>query len=202
MAVVVTNDGINNIIKIPDDVFTNSTGHIFIKGDYNTISIGDYTILNNTYIEFVGNNSNINIGTNCIFHGNNEFRCCTNNTNIIIGSFTTMLGVKIFLHEKGTITIGNDCMFSGGIMMDVSDMHSIIDAKSNKRINFAKDIKIEDHVWVGFDVFIAKGISIEKNAIIGAKSVVTKNVPKNTLVAGVPARIIKKDITWHRELIT
>ncbi|WRH68887.1 MAG: DapH/DapD/GlmU-related protein [Planktothrix sp. GU0601_MAG3] len=51
---------------------------------------------------------------------------------------------------------------------------------------------IEDHVWIGFNVAILEGVTIGKGAIIGASSVVTKDVEAFTVVAGNPAKVIKK----------
>jgi acetyltransferase-like isoleucine patch superfamily enzyme len=50
---------------------------------------------------------------------------------------------------------------------------------------------IEDNVWIGEGVCITPNVRIGKNAIVGANAVVTKDVPPNTVVAGVPARVIK-----------
>lgn len=52
-------------------------------------------------------------------------------------------------------------------------------------------VNIKDRVWVGDKVTILPGVTIEENSIIGANSVVTKNVPANTVFAGNPAKIIK-----------
>lgn len=56
----------------------------------------------------------------------------------------------------------------------------------------AKSITIEDNVWITMNVIILPGITIGKNSIIGAGSVVTKSIPPNSLVAGNPAKVIKE----------
>ena len=56
----------------------------------------------------------------------------------------------------------------------------------------SKPILIESKVWIGFDVTILKGVTIGEGAVIGAKSVVTKDVEPWTVVAGNPAKIIKE----------
>lgn len=53
-------------------------------------------------------------------------------------------------------------------------------------------IKIEDDVWLGFGVIVLDGVTIGKGAIIGAGAVVTRDIPNNTVAAGIPARIIGK----------
>ena len=55
-----------------------------------------------------------------------------------------------------------------------------------------KNIYIEDDVWIGINSTIIAGVSVQKGSVVGAGSVVVKTVPQNTLVAGVPAKIIKK----------
>jgi galactoside O-acetyltransferase len=54
-----------------------------------------------------------------------------------------------------------------------------------------KPIVVESKVWVGFDVTILKGVTVGEGAVIGAKSVVTKNVEPWTVVAGNPAKVVK-----------
>ena len=84
--------------------------------------------------------------------------------------------------------------------MSTTDWHSIIDIESGERINPARDIKIEDSVWIGEDVIVQKGVVIGCGSVVGAKAVVTKSLPKNTLSVGIPAKVIKENIRWQREL--
>ncbi|WP_434640817.1 DapH/DapD/GlmU-related protein [Thermoanaerobacterium thermosaccharolyticum] len=77
-----------------------------------------------------------------------------------------------------------------------TDFHYVIE-NGNKKIN-TDDIIIGDHVWIGSNVSILKGVRIENNSIIAANTVVTKDIPQNCLVAGNPAKIVKENISWVR----
>lgn len=54
------------------------------------------------------------------------------------------------------------------------------------------DIVIEDNVWIGMEALILGGVTIGENSVVAARSVVTKDVPANCLVAGIPAKVVKK----------
>jgi acetyltransferase-like isoleucine patch superfamily enzyme len=84
--------------------------------------------------------------------------------------------------------------------MRTGDSHSIIDTKSGKKVNFAKNISIGDHVWVAGHSIILKGVCILDDSIVAAGSVVTKSADeKRVILAGNPARIVKRGITWSGE---
>lgn len=59
-----------------------------------------------------------------------------------------------------------------------------------------KPITIGNHVWIGMNVTILKGVTIGDGAVIAAGSVVTRDIPANTLGAGVPCKVIKENIEW------
>jgi acetyltransferase-like isoleucine patch superfamily enzyme len=147
------------------------------------------------------------IGEGSVLFGNYIFE--NEYGNIQIGN-NTFIGGGTFISITG-IEIGNDVMISWGCTVIDNDAHSILsterveDVKQWKRgldngeIGFYKDwskvrsskIVIKSKAWIGFNSIILKGVTIGEGAIVGAGSVVTKDVPDFAVVAGNPARVIK-----------
>lgn len=92
-------------------------------------------------------------------------------------------------------------MFSYNIELRTGDSHSIIDLETNKRINFAEDIVIGNYVWIGAHCIILKGVEIGDNCIVGTNSIITKSICQNSLSVGIPAKIVKRNVTWKKERI-
>lgn len=90
---------------------------------------------------------------------------------------------------RGCITIGND-VFIGPKVNLITINHDF--DPDNRSATYGRPIVIEDKVWIGINATILPGVRIGYGAIVGAGSVVTKDVPPLTIVAGNPARIIKK----------
>lgn len=148
------------------------------------------------------------IGDNSHITGNFIFEIETG--RITIGS-RTFIGGGIFI-SVDEIEIGDDVMISWGCTVADNNSHSHIwserkdDVKDWKKgldenkVGFYKDwtnvrsgkIKIKDKAWIGFNSIILKGVTIGEGAIVGAGSVVTKDVPDWTIVGGNPAKIIRE----------
>jgi acetyltransferase-like isoleucine patch superfamily enzyme len=199
VAIKIENKGLNNRILVHDSVQQIGNLRVVIQGNHNLLEIGAGTRLENGLIELRNHHSMVSIGQNCLING--WLRCRSNGTRLLIGDDTTMMWVQITLHEKGMISIGQDCMLSGDVRMDVSDMHSILDAQTRKRINPPQDIEIGDHVWVGQGVHILKGSRVERDSILGAKALINGPIPANSIAVGIPAKIVKTGITWDRKLL-
>ena len=67
-----------------------------------------------------------------------------------------------------------------------------------KKINRGRDVIIGKHVWLGASSVIMKGVNIGNGSIVGMCSLVTKNIPSNCVVAGIPSQIVKEDIYWEK----
>lgn len=119
--------------------------------------------------------------------------------NVIIqGKGTFVLGENSYIESFSVIgvneriEIGKNVMIANSVSIRDTD-HNFEDL--DKPMLFqgikTKPIAIKDNVWIGHGVVITKGITIHSGAVIGANAVVTKDVPENAIVGGVPAKIIK-----------
>jgi len=112
------------------------------------------------------------------------------NAKLTIGSghFNRDVKIKCF----NNITIGHQVAISENVTIWDSNAHTIL------RCGYVKSapVKIGDHVWIGVNVIILKGVTIGNNVIIAAGSVVNKDVPSDCLIAGNPAKIIRTGVSW------
>ncbi len=115
----------------------------------------------------------------------------------------TFLGNSLLV-SAGRISIGDGVLISWGVTIVDHNSHSLkwVDRQKdldNWRLGrkdwqqiVVSPVVIEDRVWIGFNAIVLKGVTIGEGAIVGAGSVVTRDVPPNTIVAGNPARVIRE----------
>lgn len=150
----------------------------------------------------------LSIGSDCIVAGTFVFESETG--KVVIGNHS-YVGGGMFI-SRSSIEIGDHVTIAWGGTVYDHDSHSLDYMKRRKDIddelddirngrNFiankdwsdvnSKPIKICDDAWIGMNVIILKGVTIGEGAIVGAGSVVTKDVPAWTVVAGNPAKVVK-----------
>lgn len=172
-------------------------GRIVIQGPRNTLRVGPDVNLGAT-IWLQGSGSLVEIADNCDLNG--MIRIVRGEGGVVrIGRGTTFNAVGLSMHEAGEIHIGENCIFSTDVHMDVSDMHPMYDRASGERINPARPIHVGDHVWVGTRVFIGKGAVIGEGAVIGSGSMVVGEIPPYSLAVGSPARVVRRNVTWRHK---
>ena len=93
--------------------------------------------------------------------------------------------------DDGECHIGNYCMFAPNVVISTTG-HPIHPSFRDKGAQFSLPVVIKDHVWIGSNVTIMPGVTIGENSVIGAGSVVTKDIPANVVAAGVPCKVMRE----------
>lgn len=166
----ITFAGKENAVRLHKVELFNTT--VFIRGRGHKLIVGENVKLYNLHIKIIGNRNVVHIGTGTSFGGG-----C-----IVCGG------------NDNSVTIGENCVFAEGVDIWGTDTHSIF--QGGQLVNVPKSISIGNHVWAGKDVAILKGVSVGDGAVIGMRSIVTRDIPANTLSVGNPAQPIKDQVDW------
>ena len=97
------------------------------------------------------------------------------------------------------IVVGDGVMMANGTYITDSDWHTVYDR--TRRADAVTPVHIGDNVWLGDHATVLKGVTIGENSVVAARSVVTRDVPANVIVAGNPARVVR-ELDPEREMIT
>lgn len=131
------------------------------------INIGHNTIITGPLSARPDTTHNIIIGPNCYF--NADIRIGVSGSKVIIGS-GVLIGPRVSFETAG---------------------HSVKLNENNARSMFTKEINVQDNSWIGAGSIILAGVTIGNGSVVAAGAVVTKDVGPNTVVGGVPAKLIK-----------
>ena len=138
----------------------------------------------------------IKVGSNCRFMsktignsiGINHLCMLTTQspmTTISIGDNCGFSGTSIWCFDK--ITIGNNVRIGANVLIMDGDAH-----QNDPRAGNNAPIEIQDNVWIGANVMVLKGVTIGRNSLIGAGSIVVKDIPANTIAVGNPCKPIRQ----------
>ena len=212
---------------IVDDIYGNhislsSPISVKVTGRNNNIVIGKNVCFPKTMVLCADDNINIVIEDNCTIspslfkfaayssivihenvkiHGMSVF--VNAYSNVEIGKDTTIQTGNLRTGRNQSVVIGEDCMFSWDIVICPHDGHLIWDLHSQKPINNTlgdnrASVILGDHVWVGGETVFMPNSSVGSGSVCGYRTMVKGRFPNNCIIAGQPARIIKKDIAWTR----
>lgn len=132
----------------------------------------------------------------------------------VCGTFEVFAGTRIVVDEGATLSLGSgyinadariSCFSSVTIGAGVAIAEQVVirDSDSHELKSPTVDsvreapIVIGDHVWIGLGATVLKGVTIGDGAVVAARAVVTRDVPPRSVVAGVPARVIRTDVVWE-----
>jgi acetyltransferase-like isoleucine patch superfamily enzyme len=115
----------------------------------------------------------------------------------------TVLGQECVISAYQHVSIGRECVVADRVMMIDFD-HGVVEVERPIRLQgiYKRDVRIGHNVWIGYGACILRGVTVGDNAIIGTSAVVTRDVPPNAVVAGIPARVIRmrpepKTLRWE-----
>ena len=124
------------------------------------------------------------------------------NAKVIIGANTYLINNSINLTDSNArLDIGPGCMLGAGAQIRLGDGHTLYDARDGTVLNKGHHVVLEANVWLAQDALILKDVVIGAGSVIGARSVVTRDIPAGCVAAGIPARVVRRDVNWHREKI-
>ncbi len=138
----------------------------------------------------IGKNAEINVnGDFSIYNGGHVV--IMDNAKLNLGSGYINRNTKIRCFNE--ITIGQNVAISENVSIWDSDAHKII------RDDYipTTPISIGNHVWIGMNSVILKGVTLGDGCIVAAGSIVNKSFPANCLIGGIPAKIIKENVAWE-----
>jgi acetyltransferase-like isoleucine patch superfamily enzyme len=104
----------------------------------------------------------------------------------------TVIGQECTISAYRRVRIGEQCVIADRAMFIDFD-HGVVEVERPIRLQgiYMRDVEVGSNVWIGYGACILRGVRVGDNAIVGTNSVVTKDVPANAVVAGIPARVIR-----------
>jgi maltose O-acetyltransferase len=115
---------------------------------------------------------------------------CDNGRNIHVGD-DFLANYNVTILDIREVRVGDHVMIGPNTLITTVG-HPLSPAKRRKHIGQAEPVRIGNDVWIGGSCTILPGVTIGNNVVVAAGAVVTKDVPDNSVVAGVPAKVIKK----------
>jgi acetyltransferase-like isoleucine patch superfamily enzyme len=120
---------------------------------------------------------------------------------ILIGA-KTVIGQECTISAYRHVRIGEQCVIADRAMFIDFD-HGVVEVERPIRAQgiYMRDVDVGSNVWIGYGACILRGVSVGDNSVVGTSTVVTKDVPANAVVGGIPARVLRmreapKELRW------
>lgn len=119
-------------------------------------------------------------------------------SSLAIGDAASCNGARAVL-QRSRLIIGHDAMLSDEILLQTSQQHTLVDLTEMRALNAAQETTvIGEHVWLGRRATVMPGVTIGRGAVLAAGAVATRDIPACTIAAGIPAAVIRENVSWCR----
>jgi acetyltransferase-like isoleucine patch superfamily enzyme len=137
----------------------------------------------------IGRNASLRIGRWAWIGQGSKIR--VHEGEVSIGA-KTAIGQECTISAFQHVSIGRECILADRVMLIDFD-HGATEVERPIRVQgiYKRDLRVAHNVWIGYGACLLRGVSIGENSIVGTNAVVTKDVPANAVVGGVPARVIR-----------
>jgi len=137
----------------------------------------------------VGKRGRIELGRWAWLGHGTKIRC---HEGVVSIGAKTVLGQECTISAYQHVSIGRECVIADRVMLIDFD-HGVVEVDRPIRLQgiYKRDVRVGNNVWIGYGACILRGVTIGDNAIVGTSAVVTKDVPPNGVVAGIPARVVR-----------
>jgi acetyltransferase-like isoleucine patch superfamily enzyme len=104
----------------------------------------------------------------------------------------TVIGQECTISAYQRVEIGRECIIADRVMLIDFD-HGVVEVERPIRLQgiYKRDVRVGSNVWMGYGSCVLRGVSVGHNSVVGTNAVVTKDVPENAVVGGVPARVLR-----------
>jgi acetyltransferase-like isoleucine patch superfamily enzyme len=148
----------------------------------------------------IGRNATLRIGRwSWVGHGT---KIRVHEGEVSIGAKTVM-GQECTISAYKHVSIGRECIIADRAMLIDFD-HGVVEVERPIRLQgiYKRDVRVGSNVWMGYGSCVLRGVSVGHNSIVGTNAVVTKDVPENAVVGGVPAKVLRmreapKELRWE-----
>jgi acetyltransferase-like isoleucine patch superfamily enzyme len=115
----------------------------------------------------------------------------------------TVMGQECTISAYQHVSIGPECIIADRVMLIDFD-HGVVEVERPIRLQgiYKRDVRVGSNVWMGYGSCVLRGVSVGHNSIVGTNAVVTKDVPENAVVGGVPAKVLRmreapRELRWE-----
>jgi acetyltransferase-like isoleucine patch superfamily enzyme len=137
----------------------------------------------------IGKRGTIRFGRFAWIGDGTKIRC--HEGEVVIGA-KTVLGQECTISAYKHVRIGEQCVVADRAMFIDFD-HGIVEVERPTRLQgiYKRPVDVGSNVWVGYGACVLRGVRVGDNSVLGTSSVVTKDVPANAVVGGIPARVLR-----------